>query len=283
MNKEGDSMSDYIVEVDKLSCKVGYKYLLHDVTWKVKQGEHWVVFGMNGSGKTTLLSIIAGFRHFTSGSVKVFGEAFSNENILDIRKRTGWVSASFFDKYYSRESALNIVLSGKNGTLGLSNDITLDDVVLAKNLLETLNLGDKINRTFDMLSKGERQNVLIARALFPDPDMLILDEPCTGLDIYNRSYLFDTINQLSEKKKLTIIYVTHYVEEIIPLFDRILYLKNGNIFSQGEKKDLMTQPMLTELLGYPVELYSERNGTYRLNVEAHSDLAGVLKRGGEQL
>lgn len=276
-------MSDYIVEVDKLSCKVGYKYLLHDVTWKVKQGEHWVVFGMNGSGKTTLLSIIAGFRHFTSGSVKVFGEAFSNENILDIRKRTGWVSASFFDKYYSRESALNIVLSGKNGTLGLSNDITLDDVVLAKDLLETLNLGDKINRTFDMLSKGERQNVLIARALLPDPDMLILDEPCTGLDIYNRSYLFDTINQLSEKKKLTIIYVTHYVEEIIPLFDRILYLKNGNIFSQGEKKDLMTQPMLTELLGYPVELYSERNGTYRLNVEAHSDLAGVLKRGGEQL
>lgn len=283
MNREGDSMSDYIVEVDKLSCKVGYKYLLHNVTWKVKQGEHWVVFGMNGSGKTTLLSIIAGFRHFTSGSVKVFGEALSNENILDIRKRTGWVSASFFDKYYSRESALNIVLSGKNGTLGLSNNITLDDVVLAKDLLETLNLGDKINRTFDMLSKGERQNVLIARALFPNPDMLILDEPCTGLDIYNRSYLFDTINQLSEKKKLTIIYVTHYVEEIIPLFDRILYLKNGNIFSQGEKKDLMTQPMLTELLGYPVELHSERNGTYRLNVEAHSNLAGVLERGGERL
>ena len=281
MNKEGDSMSDNIVEVDNLSCKVGYKYLLHDVTWKVKQGEHWVVFGMNGSGKTTLLSIIAGFRHFTSGSVKVFGEAFPNENILDIRKRTGWVSASFFDKYYSRESALNIVLAGKNGTLGLSNDITLDDVDLAKNLLETLKLGDKINRTFDMLSKGERQNVLIARALFPNPEILILDEPCTGLDIYNRSYLFDTINQLSKKKKLTIIYVTHYVEEIIPLFDKILYLKNGNVFAQGEKNKLLTRPMLTELLGYPVELFTEHNGTYRLNVETHSTLSDVFDRGGE--
>lgn len=273
-------MSDYIVDVEKLSCKVGYKYLLHDITWKVKQGEHWVVFGMNGSGKTTLLSIIAGFRHYTSGAVKVFGESFTNDNILDIRKRTGWVSASFFDRYYSRESALNIVLSGKNGTLGLSDDITLDDVVLAKDLLETLNLGDKMNRTFDMLSKGERQNVLIARALFSNPDMLILDEPCTGLDIYNRSYLFDTINQLSKKKELTIIYVTHYVEEIIPLFDHVLYLKNGNVFGQGDKQELLTQPMLTELLGYPVELNAEKDGTYRLNVETHSQLAGIYERGG---
>ncbi|MEE0434244.1 MAG: ATP-binding cassette domain-containing protein [Peptococcaceae bacterium] len=266
-------MSDYIVETNKLSCKVGYKYLLHDVTWKVKKGEHWVVFGMNGSGKTTLLSIIAGLKHYTSGDVKVFDE---HDNILDIRKRTGWVSASFFDKYYSRESALNIVLSGKSGTLGLENDITLDDVVLAKELLETLNLGDKMNRTFDMLSKGERQNVLIARALFPNPDMLILDEPCTGLDIYNRSYLFDTINQLSEKKKLTIIYVTHYVEEIIPLFDHILYLKNGNVFAQGKIGEMLNESMLENLLDYPVDLFAEPDGTYRLAVESHSTLARMF-------
>lgn len=274
-------MYDYVVDVEKLSCKVGYKYLLHDVTWKVKPGEHWVVFGMNGSGKTTLLSIIAGFRHFTSGSVKVFGEPFSNDNILDTRKRIGWISASYFDKYYSRESALNIVLSGKTGTLGLSNDITLEDVVLAKNLLETLNLGDKINRTFDMLSKGERQNVLIARALFPNPDILILDEPCTGLDIYNRSYLFDTIDQLSIRKKLTIIYVTHYVEEIVPLFEHILFLKNGNVFAQGMKDELMTQSMMSELLGYPVMLQSDALGTHRLNVETHSTLAEIYEQRGE--
>ena len=269
-------MSEYIVETNKLSCKVGYKYLLHDVNWKVKQGEHWVVFGMNGSGKTTLLSIIAGLKHYTSGTVKVFGEKFSNDNILDIRKRTGWVSSSFFDKYYTRESALNIVLSGKSGTLGLEEDITLDDVVLAKDLLESLNLGDKINRTFDMLSKGERQNVLIARALFPNPEMLILDEPCTGLDIYNRSYLFDTINKLAEKKTLTIVYVTHYVEEIIPLFDHILYLKNGNVFAQGRVGDMLKEEMLENLLDYPIDLFAEPDGTYRLAVESHSTLANMF-------
>lgn len=269
-------MNEYIVETSKLSCKVGYKYLLHDIDWKVKQGEHWVVFGMNGSGKTTLLSIIAGLKHFTSGIVKIFGEEFTNENILDIRKRTGWVSSSFFDKYYSRESALNIVLSGKSGSLGLEENITLEEVAFAKKLLEALNIGDKINRTFDMLSKGERQNVLIARALFQNPDILILDEPCTGLDIYNRSYLFDTINKLAQKKSLTIIYVTHYIEEIIPLFDHILYLKNGSVFAQGKTKEMLQKSLLENLLNYPVDLFEEPDGTYRLTVESHSTLVNMF-------
>ena len=95
-------MSEYVIEMNKVSCKTGYQYLLKDITWQVKPGEHWVVFGMNGSGKTTLLSIIAGFKHYTGGTVKVFNEVFSNENILNIRKRIGLVSASFFDKYYTK-------------------------------------------------------------------------------------------------------------------------------------------------------------------------------------
>ncbi len=222
-----------IIELDKVSCKAGYKYLLRDISWQVAPGEHWVVFGANGSGKTTLLSIIAGFKHYTAGCVKVFGENFSNDNILAIRKRIGWVSSSFFDKYYSKESALHIVLSGRNGTLGLDDDITLEDVWLAKTLLAELQLGDKINRTFDMLSKGERQNVLIARALIGGPEILILDEPCTGLDVYNRSYLFSTIEELSKEKHLSIIYVTHYAEEITPLFQKALLLKNGHFLLQA--------------------------------------------------
>ena len=201
---------DVIIDLKRIGCKAGYRYLLKDINWQVKKGEHWVVFGMNGSGKTTLLSIIAGFKHFSEGTLKIFGEEYSNENILDIRKRIGWVSASFFDRYYTKESALHIVLSGRNGTLGLDDDITLEDVRLAKELLTRLNLGDKINRTFDTFSKGERQNVLIARALISNPDILILDEPCTGLDVYNRSYLFDTIETLSQKNNLTIIYSINF-------------------------------------------------------------------------
>ena len=258
-----------------MSCKAGYKYLLRDISWQVAPGEHWVVFGANGSGKTTLLSIIAGFKHYTAGCVKVFGENFSNDNILAIRKRIGWVSSSFFDKYYSKESALHIVLSGRNGTLGLDDDITLEDVWLAKTLLAELQLGDKINRTFDMLSKGERQNVLIARALIGGPEILILDEPCTGLDVYNRSYLFSTIEELSKEKHLSIIYVTHYAEEITPLFQKALLLKNGHIFAAGDTSAVFNDQTIGELLGYPVEIRQE-DAFYRLKVETQSKLSQLL-------
>ena len=264
-----------VIELDKVSCKAGYKYLLRDISWQVAPGEHWVVFGANGSGKTTLLSIIAGFKHYTAGCVKVFGENFSNDNILAIRKRIGWVSSSFFDKYYSKESALHIVLSGRNGTLGLDDDITLEDVWLAKTLLAELQLGDKINRTFDMLSKGERQNVLIARALIGGPEILILDEPCTGLVVYNRSYLFSTIEELSKEKHLSIIYVTHYAEEITPLFQKALLLKNGHIFAAGDTSAVFNDQTIGELLGYPVEIRQE-DAFYRLKVETQSKLSQLL-------
>lgn len=271
------NQENVVINLEKLSCKVGYKYLLKEIDWNVHNGEHWVVFGMNGSGKTTLLSIIAGFKHYTNGKIEVLGEYITNENILEIRKKIGWVSASFFDKYYSKESALHIVLSGRNGTLGLDHEITLDDVRLAKALLTELNLGDKVDRTFDMFSKGERQNILIARALINNPDILILDEPCTGLDVYNRSYLFHTINELSKRKNLTIIYVTHYVEEIIPLFRKTLLLKNGSIFAKGDTKNLINSKTISELLGYPVEMEQEKDGTFRLNVNTESNLVKLLQ------
>ena len=95
-------MTEYVIEADHISCKMGYRYLLSDISWQVRPGERWVVFGMNGSGKTTLLSIIAGFQHFTSGSLKLFGQTLTADNNLPLRQRIGWVSSSFFDKYYSK-------------------------------------------------------------------------------------------------------------------------------------------------------------------------------------
>jgi len=271
-------MSDsYVIEADRISCKSGYKYLIKDISWKVKTGEHWVVFGMNGSGKTTLLSIIAGFKHFTSGNVRVFGQELSNETLLDIRRRVGWVSASFFDKHYSRESVLDIVLSGRKGTLCFEGYASLKDRKYAQDILKELGLANRLNYTFDMLSKGERQNVLIARALYANPDILVLDEPCTGLDIYNREYLFKTLEILSSKKDLTIIYVTHYVEEISTLFDKALLMKNGHVFASGNTKDLFTNDNLTAFLDYSVNLEWDKENGMKLKVnDLHSNLINIL-------
>ena len=106
-----------VIRTDNLCYRVGDQYILNRVNWEVKEGEHWVVFGLNGSGKTTLLSILAGFNGFTSGYTEVFGESYTDENIYKNRRRIGWVSSSFFDKHLTWESVKDIVLSGATGTL----------------------------------------------------------------------------------------------------------------------------------------------------------------------
>lgn len=117
--------------------------------------------GAMAVAKTTLLSIIAGYKRFTSGQLTVFGRAYSAENILTLRKRIGWISSSFFDNYYHQEMVKDIVLAGLTGTLGTDFAITDAEVVKAKELITELGIGSKFEMPFDMLSKGERQHVLV--------------------------------------------------------------------------------------------------------------------------
>lgn len=270
-------MSENIIETSRLSVKIGHRYILHDIDWQVKKGEHWVVFGLNGSGKTTLLSIIAGFKEPTSGQLKIFGQSYSNSNILDFRQRIGWVSASFYDKLYTRESALDIVLSGKFGTLGIRGAVEDEDVRLAKRLLCELKLGDKVNRSFATLSKGERQNVLIARALFARPQILILDEPCTGLDLYNRAHLFAILRELADHCDMTIIYVTHYVDEVLDIFKSALFLKQGMVAACGAVETVFTSQQFTRLIDYPVEIYRDDRGAIKAVAQVSSRIYEILQ------
>lgn len=234
-----------IIETEKLCCRTGQRYLIGDISWRVAQGEHWCVFGMNGCGKTTLLSTIAGFKQPTGGVLRVFGEAYSAENVLAHRRRIGWVSSSFFDQYYHKESALSIVLSGKTGGFGLDETITAQDIKRAKALLSELRLAERINHPFGLLSKGERQNVLLARALLASPDILILDEPCSGLDVIAREYVLGMVQELAANTDITVIYVTHYTEEILDIFQHTLLLKNGRVYAQGRTEELFTQERLS--------------------------------------
>jgi len=263
-----------VIKVENLCCKSGNRYLIHNINWEVKKGDHWILFGLNGSGKTTLLSIIAGFHAKTAGKVEVFGTGYTDENILKHRSRIGWVSSSFFDKYLSWESALNIVLSGKFGTLSVDFDVTDADVVLAKKILTELRLGEKINQPFCLMSKGERQCVLIARALIAKPEILILDEPGTGLDVFAREYVMRTIDALAVKTDLTIIYVTHYPEEMLPSFDKAMLLREGRVFAQGNTKDVFTTEIISDFMRYPIEVEhhaDKDNYTMELEVESYLD------------
>ncbi len=267
-----------IIKTDHLSCKMGQNYLLKDITWEVLPGQNWVVYGLNGSGKTTLLSIIAGYKSYSQGTLQVFGQTYTNDNVLALRRRIGWVSGSFYDRYYTKESVLDVILSGKFGTLSVGYDLSLQDVQLARRLTAELGIEDKLYHSFDMLSKGERQNVMIARALFAGPELLVLDEPCSGLDVYNRAHLFASIRQLALEYGLTIIYVTHYTEEIIDIFDHALLLRKGRVFAQGSAEELLTTGTLQDFLGHQAQLSAQTDGTRKLIVQADSQIGTLMPR-----
>ena len=266
-----------IIETEKLCCRTGQRYLIGDISWQVAQGEHWCVFGMNGCGKTTLLSTIAGFKQPTGGVLRVFGEAYSAENVLAHRRRIGWVSSSFFDQYYHKESALSIVLSGRTGGFGLDETITDQDIKRAKALLSELRLAERINHPFGLLSKGERQNVLLARALLASPDILILDEPCSGLDVIAREYVLGMVQELAANTDITVIYVTHYTEEILDIFQHTLLLKNGRVYAQGRTEELFTQERLSDFLDHPVVVQRDGRGRVQVSAEVHSRLRDLVK------
>lgn len=259
---------NYIIEVENLSCYSGQQALISNINWKVKTGEKWIVFGHNGCGKTTLLSVVAGYKSFSRGTVKVFGETYQEHNILNLRKKIAWISSSFFDKYYSKEMVLDIVLGGVTKTLGVSDTITVADYHQAQELLRELGLKNKIYFPFDLLSKGERQNVLLAREFMISPELLILDEPGTGLDVMSREYLLATIDRLSSERNVTIIYVTHYPEEILPIFHKTILLRNGAVYKIGETVDLMQSEIMSDYWEYPTYISYNENGRPNFSVES---------------
>lgn len=263
-------MSELINAVN-LGFRPGNRYILHDISWQVHAGEHWVLFGLNGSGKTTLLSILSAYQANTHGELQLFATSPDQDNVLSLRPQIGFVSSSFFDHYYTREIALNIVLSGKYGVLGVQEEISDSDIIKAKSLLRALGLEQKMHYPYHLLSKGQRQCVLIARALFNQPQLLLLDEPFSGLDILTACYLRETIEYLCQEQNLAIIYVTHSLDEIMPQFDRCLLLHQGKIAACDKTEKIFTDALLSKILQKPIHI-SHTDGKYSLHTSQPSAL-----------
>lgn len=248
--------AEYVIEANNLGFQVGKKRLLSGINLKVRRAEHWLVYGMNGCGKTTLFSILAGFQQQTDGTLQVFGEAFDNDNILVNRRRIGFVSSSFFDSRYHHERVIDIVWSGKLGTYGIDWDMTSADHNRAVTLLCAFGLEDKMHQSYDRLSKGQRQNVLIARAFMSKPEILLLDEPCSGLDVLAKARFMDFLRDLMEQETMTILFVGHEISEVKELFPKTVLLRNGRIFAQGGTENLFTEEMLSQFFQQGVQLKS---------------------------
>lgn len=264
------SQSAYVIEAADLGCQVGRQNLLRGINLRVKRGEHWLIYGMNGCGKTTLLSILAGFRQQTQGTLELFGQAFTNDNILASRRRIGWISSSFFDARYHHEQVLDIVLSGKFGTYGLDLAVTSADHRRAMALLKALGLGDKYYHSYDRLSKGQRQNVLIARAFMSKPEILLLDEPCSGLDVLAKARFMTLLEQLMAQEALTVLFVSHEVGEVKDRFDHTLLLRNGRVFDQGSTAEMFTEAKLSAFFQQKVQAQPKAQWQISPAEETHS-------------
>jgi iron complex transport system ATP-binding protein len=269
-----------IVNLSHVSLVIDDKPILDDVSWRVRAGEQWAVVGPNGSGKTALLKVTSGYLWPTAGAVTVLGHSFGSIDLRELRKSIGWVSSALYELLPRRDSTLEIVLSGASASIGLWAQPSRQSVDRAQALLRLMNCGALASQRFGVLSQGEQQKILIARALMSNPQLLVLDEPCAGMDISARESLVEILGGLGAQPGLTLLFVTHHIEEIAPSFSHVLVLKAGRVVAKGRKDRVITGRVLSEAFAHPVRVI-ENDGRYWHYVpsRAVSDASPAIEKG----
>lgn len=257
-----------MLEVSGLCVRRGDVAILRDVSWRVAHGQHWVILGANGSGKTSLLSALTGYLTPTGGEVFLLGERFGNSDWRELRKHVGLVSSSVRQMMAEDEPAMESVVSGKYAMIDFWGRATRVDRAAALRLLRQVECAYLADRPWRVLSQGERQRVLIARALMAKPQVLILDEPCAGLDPAAREQFLQFLQRLGRSQNApTLVLVTHHVEEIMPVFSHVLMLKAGRVLAAGKKPVVLTASLLAQAFEAHVKL-KRRAGRYEMSVAA---------------
>ncbi|RIK84704.1 MAG: molybdenum ABC transporter ATP-binding protein [Planctomycetota bacterium] len=249
-----------LIELEHVSYVQGRTDILRDVTWRLQPGQHWAVIGPNGSGKTTLLRLACGYLWPTAGAVRRLGEELID--LSRLRRSVGWVTADLAPQIPPQEPAIATVVSGKLAMVGLrwlgGARPERADFAAARRLLESINCGGLIDKPFGVLSQGERQQVLIARARMVDPLLIVLDEPCAGMDPGVRERFLAWLNKLAAAEDgCAIVLATHHLEEIMPAFEQALVLQNGRIAAAGPTRQVITPRLMAEVYGLAVDRLEE--------------------------
>ena len=248
-------MPQSIVQIDNVHYRRNGSDILQEINWQVNEGEHWAILGPNGSGKTTLLQLLNGYIWPSSGGIHVLNRKLGTIDVRELRQKIGWLSSSILPLLHQHNESWEIVVTGKYGALAMYEEIQEEDKERAFEIL-TIQKSDHLARKpFGLLSQGEKQKILMCRALMANPKLLIMDEPCTGLDIRAREDLLTHIAHLCTLSQApTIIYVTHHTEEIIPAISKALLISEGRVVAQGEKEDTLNSSVLSEIFGLPIQL-----------------------------
>jgi len=248
-----------IFEFNDVVVRRGDREILGPINWNVNSGERWVILGPNGAGKTTLLQLCATLIHPTSGSVKILGNHLGKFDVFEIRTRIGITSSAFVRDFPEDEIVMDVVLTAAYAVIGRwQESYDLWDESRAKALLTALGVRELGDRVFSTLSEGEKKRVQIARSLMADPELLLLDEPASSLDLGGREDLLKRLENLAaDPLAPATVIVTHHIEEIPVGTTHALLLKDGEVVAQGAVDRVLTDAFMTQAYGLRISVQSE--------------------------
>jgi iron complex transport system ATP-binding protein len=250
---------EWVLELERASYWRGEHVILRDIDWRIRRGEHWALLGANGSGKTTLLRMVGAMDWPCEGDIRVLGRRFGEVDLRELRRAIGLVSSALTAYFPERQPALAVVETGIAAELGWWRDFAPPDEERARAALTALGVAHLADSPWGRLSQGERQRVMIARGLVNEPALLILDEPCAGLDPAARERLLVDLDAFAHRSETpTLIFVTHHVEEIPAFVSQALVLKAGGVLARGAIGDVCTSAILSQAFEHPLRV--ERDG-----------------------
>ncbi|MHC4592389.1 MAG: ABC transporter ATP-binding protein [Planctomycetota bacterium] len=258
-------MGRTLLSVEDVSFRRGDTRVLHGISWRVSAGEHWAVLGPNGSGKTTLAMIATGYVPSSGGRVFLVDGYISDVVLPAVREKVGLVSAALTDvmlRHRGRTTGLEAVLSGQYASLGLYRRPTAAELAKARRIIRRFGIEHLADAPFSLMSTGQRQRCLVARCYMAESELVILDEPCAGLDTGAREGLLSGLEQACQKRPdVPQVLVTHHVEEIVPSITHVLLLRDGRTVAQGPKDDVLNEANLEATFGLPLEVI-RNNGRF---------------------
>ena len=239
------------LELRDVSYVAGGRKILDTINWVVQPGEHWAILGPNGSGKTTLLKLACGYIWPNAGG-EVYRRGKTLTNLPELRKSIGWVTSVLAAAIPPREKVKRTVVSGKFAQIGyiegFGGEANKSDYRMADCYLKQMGCDFLRDQEFGTLSQGEQQKVLIARARMTKPYLVVLDEPCAGMDPGARENFLASLRRIARQEKIpSLIYVTHHIEEILPLFRKTLVLQEGKVLYAGSTSRVLKTNVLEQL------------------------------------
>ncbi|SNT53278.1 ABC transporter ATP-binding protein [Rhodococcoides kyotonense] len=250
-----NSATTEAVRVSDVAVVRNGRSLLNSISLSILHGEHWAILGPNGAGKSTLLSLLGALVHPTRGSVHVLGRRLGRVDMRELRTFIGHVGPRH--RLEQPSTALEVVMTGLTNTAVrvARHEPSADHIARAHMLLEQLGMSDRLHTVWTTMSQGERGRVLIARALISQPQLLLLDEPSTGLDVAAREQLLDALGRLAdEDNRLSTVLVTHHLEELPPHTSHALLLNGGRMISAGPVETALTSENVSRCFGHGLEI-----------------------------